>query len=167
MIRSGLHNGHFVLRPQTQERKRYADVVVEVTAGAEHIVFLAEHGRHEFLRRGLSVGTGHLNHGRGKPAAVMRRQLLQRGQHIGHVDEALVSAYGRVVHHGVGTARLKRLEGEVVAVERGAAQGEKYGTFRTVARVGRHDGVLPVQFVEFVDSHSTSHLLCCHISTQK
>jgi hypothetical protein len=53
----------------------------------------------------------------------------------------------RVVHDGVGTSLLEGLEGELVAVEGLALQGEEDAPLRAVAAVCRDAGVLLVEFV--------------------
>ena len=54
-----LHDGDVVLAGKLQQRLGHADVVVEVAACVEHVVFLAEHSGYEFLGGGFAVGACH------------------------------------------------------------------------------------------------------------
>ena len=139
MVGTRLDDGHFVLRLDTQEGERHADVVVQVALGAEHALPLREDGRGQFLGGRLTVGTRNLQHRSAPSPAMVGGQLLQSLQHIGNKDEPFVQGrHAGIIDHSEGTARLEGLGGELVAVERSTLQGKEDAALGRVAAVGRH-----------------------------
>ena len=82
-----------------------------------------------------------------------RQRACEFLEHVGHMNKPFVAFRFGVVHHGVGAACRQCLEGELIAVERCASQGEEYGAFWAIARVGSHRGVREVEVVKFVEGH--------------
>ena len=68
------------------------------------------------------------------------------------------------VDDGVGTAFLKGLEGELVAVELVAAEGQEDAARWAVAAVGGDAGVLLVELVEFFDIHNRRFFNGCKVT---
>ena len=153
VVGARLDNGDFMVGAEAQQGFGHADVVVEVTLREEHLIFFAQHGRHEFLGRGLAVRARDLQRGQGEAAAVEGGELLERVEHVGHMNKPFVAFRFGIVHYGVGAACRQCLVGKLIAVERCASQGEEYGAFGAVARVGSHRGVREVEVVKFVDGH--------------
>ena len=127
MRRAHLHNGNLVLRTQSQQRLGHAYVVVEIALRVQHVVLLLQHGSREFLGRCLSVGTRNAYDWRGERAAMIERQLLERGKAVVAQNVACIALGGilRLVHYGIGATLVERHCRKLVAVERFALQGEE------------------------------------------
>ena len=82
---------------------------------------------------------------------MQRRELLQRSEHVGHVQQPFVAPDGGVVYHGKGATRLQGLLGKGVAVEALPAQGEEEGALGAVTRVGGDDAMRLEQAVKLLE----------------
>ena len=76
-------------------------------------------------------------------------QVLERLQAV--VDENESFVYGckqvLIVDDGIGTSLLEGLQGELVAVERLAFEGEEDASLRTITAVCRDAGMLLIELV--------------------
>ena len=72
-----LDDGDVVVGRQAQQRLGYADIVVEVALGVEHVVLLLEHGGDELLRCRFAVGAGDGDDGDIELAAVLTGNVLE------------------------------------------------------------------------------------------
>ena len=149
-----LYDGNLVFGAQAQQRLWHAHVVVEVALCGQHVVLLAEHGLHQFLRRGLAVGAGDAYDGNVELTAVLACQQLQGLQRVADGYEALaqrgigLGQSGAVItDDGQGAALLQGLQGEAVAVEVVAFQCQEDAALGAVAAVGGDARVLLVQSV--------------------
>ena len=61
---------------------------------------------------------------------------------------------GGLIHDGVGTTFLQRLESELVAIKRLTLQGKKDAALRAVARVGSDAGMLLIELIKFLYFHN-------------
>ena len=140
VVGSHFHYGQLVLGLHAQQGKRYADVVVQVALGVEHVDVFGQYGGNQFFRGCLSVGAGNAQQGDAQGAAVQPGQLLQGLQAV--VDKQVARVAGRhmlgAVDHGVCTACLQRFGGKGIAIEVFAFQGNEQGTCGAVAAVGCH-----------------------------
>ena len=115
------YNGNLVLWGKTEECLRYAHVIVEVALCEHHVVFLTEHGRNQFLGRGLTIGSRDSHYRNIEVATMLTGQFLEGGETILYKDESLIALLGILffVYYCIGTAFLQGHGGKLVAVERG------------------------------------------------
>ena len=151
VVSTRLNHRHLVVRAQLQQRFGHTNVVVEVALRAQQVELAGQHGRGEFLGGRLAVGARYLHDGRAQGASVQRRELLQRSEHVGHVQQPFVAPDGGVVYHGKGATRLQGLQGKGVAVEALPAQGEEEGALGAVTRVGGDDAMRLEQAVKLLE----------------
>ena len=130
----GAHLHDDQLRPlgNGQQRQRHTQMVVEVALGCRSLVALGQHGMHQLLGGGLTVGAGDAYEGHLQMAAVLARQLLQRFQHIGHHDAAVVDLVILIANNAQRGPLLQRLRCESVAVEVLALEGEEDAAMRDI-----------------------------------
>ena len=113
-----LHYGYLMLWRQPQQRLRHAYIIIIIGFGVHHAVALGQHGRHQFLRGGLAVGSGNTDDGYIELAAMLAGQLLISYQRIGHQDVAAVGLIViRIVYHRIGAALVQRCLGKLIAIE--------------------------------------------------
>ena len=153
MVGACFDDGQLMLLAEAEQRFGHTDVVVEIAQREEHVELLCQNGRGEFLRGGFPVGAGDLQNGCFERAAVVVGQLLEGHQCIVHHNHAGKVLERRVVHYGIGAAGVERFLCEIVSIESRAAKGKEQGTFRAVARVGRHHRVFLKNLVEFGNRH--------------
>ena len=167
---SHLNDCNLVLLRQTEQCLGHTHVVVEVALGVKHIVFLGKHGSDQFLRGGLAIGAGDANHGDVKLTTVLTGQVLEGLEAVIDEDEpilklcimhscvppvasvlrpsgelCIVNCELCIVYDGIGTTLFQGLQGELVAVERLAFEGEEDTSFRTVTTVCRDAGMLLIK----------------------
>ena len=60
-----------------EQRLGHAHIVVEVALRGQHVVFLSQHGAHQFLRGRLAVGAGDGDDGDVELSAMLASQVLE------------------------------------------------------------------------------------------
>ena len=87
VVHAHFDNGVALLRPQSKQGERQADVVVEIAGGGQHGRFaelVAQNGGQHLLHRGFAGRTGDAEHQRVYRFAPSGSQGLQRHQRVGH-----------------------------------------------------------------------------------
>ena len=101
---SHLNDGDFVLGGETQQCFGDTYVIIEVTLGRHHVIFLGKDGTQQFLGCGLAVGAGDTDYGDVKLASMFPRQVFKGLQGVGCEHHLLVTMivviYLLVVDHG-------------------------------------------------------------------
>ena len=115
------YNSNLIFRIEAEERLWYAYVIIEVTLCEHNVVFLTEHGRNQFLGRGLTIGSRDSHYRNIEVATMLTGQFLEGGETILYKDESLIALLGILffVYYCIGTAFLQGHGGKLVAVERG------------------------------------------------
>ena len=150
---SHLHYGNVVFLAESEQGLGHTHVVVEVALCSHHVIAFRQHGAYQFLRRRLTIGSCNANDRYVELAAVFASQVFVGLQTIINQQDTLVSLVFLLVDNRIGATLLEGLQGKLVAIERGTFQGQKYTTFRTVARIGSDARVLLIQLIELFDVH--------------
>ena len=83
-----LNDGDVVFVGQSEQRFRYAHVVVEIALGGQNIVFLGKHGTNQFFRRGFSVGARDADDGNLELAPMLACEVFEGLQRVGDEEES-------------------------------------------------------------------------------
>ena len=150
---SHLHYGNVVLLVQPEQRLGHTHVVVEVALCSHHVIAFRQHRAYQFFRCRLTIGSRNANDGNVELATVFASQVFVGLQTIINQQDTLVCLIFLLVDNRIGATLLEGLQGKLVAIERGTFQGQKYTTFRTVARIGSDARVLLIQLIELFDVH--------------
>ena len=150
---SHLHYGNVVLLVESEQRLGHTHVVVEVALCSHHVIAFRQHRTYQFLRCRLTIGSRNANDGYVELATVFASQVFVGLQTIINQQDTLVCLIFLLVDNRIGATLLEGLQGKLVAIERGTFQGQKYTTFRTVARIGSDARVLLIQLIELFDVH--------------
>ena len=156
--RPHLHHAQLRVARHRQQRKGYADMVVEIALRGVDRVFFGQHAAHQLLGRGLAVAADDRQQRNAEPATMLARQRLQGRQRVVYRhDPSGISFSGRrrdrrIVDDGAGRTGIERRQGEAVAVETVAPEGEEDRPFTCPPRVGRDGGVSLEQRIETLRS---------------
>ena len=142
-----LDDGNLGVFPYLQDRKRHADVIVQVPFGRRHMVTGTQNRPDHLLGSGFPVGAGKADDGDIELLPMVCSQLLQRLQRIRHLDEPGIGGLHRIVHHGIGGAGFQGLERKRIAVKVLSLQGHEKLALLNGAGVGIKTGALQVYLV--------------------
>ena len=120
-----LHNGKLRTFGNRQKRQRHPHVIVEVAFGSRGFIPLGQHGMHQFLGGGLAIGASDAYDGLLQVTAVLLSQLLQRLQHVGNDEAAVVDNILRVTDDTHRGPLLQCLRSKGIAIEMLALEGKE------------------------------------------
>ena len=138
---------------QAEQRFRNAYVIIEITLGVKHVVFLRKHCGNEFLGCGLTIGTRDANDRNLELASVFTCQVLEGLQAVVNEDETVVLLVFGFVDNGVGATFLQRHSRKLIAVEGSSFEGNENTSGRTITAVGGDNRMLLIQLIKFFDIH--------------
>ena len=152
-----------------EEGEGDADMVVEVALGGVGTKGGGEDGVDELFSGRFSIAASYGEEWYVELLSVMEGELLQGLQGVGDEDEPIVGSRtgaqdrgaqpvrrkGLLVDDGVGGAPFQGLDGELVAVEVGAFQGEEEVAGAQLAGIRLDGGVEEIDIIELFDRHAT------------
>ena len=140
MVHAGFDHGCLMLRRETQQRLRRADLIVKVRVGLERAEMLAQDAGDHLLGRGLADAAGDLHKGDIEFPAVPGGQRLERAHRIGdlHIEFPLLQLRRNPNAQAARRAGGKRLADIVMTVKALARQRDKQRAFARCAAVSAH-----------------------------
>ena len=151
MVGTHFHHCHFMFRSEAKQCLGHTNMVIEITLGKPHVVFLFQYGRYEFLGGCLAVCAGHADDGGTKCLPVFVGKCLECLENVWNEDEtvflACVGVDVLIVDNCVCAARLQCLDCVLIAIECLAPECEEDGIVRAITAVSRDDWMLLEYFV--------------------